>query len=81
MEGEAVPETTDPKLVTRDYKIISPEIPRTAKCIEWRRRLGQNPAFLTAVEKALANRRKELATCNQELEENPSDKEVKEKAA
>ena len=43
--------------------------------------MGQNPAFLEAVERSLANRRKELETCNQELEENPSDEEIKEKAA
>ena len=68
------------KLGTRKYKILSPGLPQTVKHIEWRK-LGQNPAFLVAVEKALANRRKELATYNQELEGNPSDKEVKEKAA
>ena len=43
--------------------------------------MGQNPAFLEALERSLANRRKELETCNQELEENPSDKEIKKKAA
>ena len=79
--GGAVPETTDMKLGIRDYKTISPGPPQTAKHIEWRRRLGQNPAFLKAVERALADRRKELDTCNQELEKNPSDAEIKEKAA
>ena len=79
--GGAVPETTDTKLGTRKYKILSPGLPWTAKHIEWRRRLGQNPAFLIAVEKVLVNRRKEVATCNQELEENPLDEEIKEKAA
>ena len=79
--GGATPETADPNLGTREYKVLSPGLPRTASHIEWRRRLGQNPAFLEAVERALANRRKELETCNQELEENPSDEEIKEKAA
>ena len=60
---------------------LSPGLQPTADRIEWRRRLGQNPAFLGAVERSLAKKRKELDTCNQELEENPSDEETKEKAA
>ena len=79
--GGATSETANPNPGTREYKVLSPWLPRTASHIEWRRRLGQNPAFLEAVERSLANRRKELETCNQELEENPSDKEIKEKAA
>ena len=78
--GEATSKTADSNLGPRDYKVLSPGLQRTANRIEWRRRLGQNPAFLGAVERSLAKKRKELDTCNQELEENPSDKEIKEKA-
>lgn len=79
--GGATSETADPNLATREYKVLSRGLPWTASHIEWRRRLGQNPSFLEVLERSLANRRKELETCNQELEENPSDKEIKEKAS
>ena len=79
--GGATSETANPNPGTREYKVLSPGLPWTASHIEWRRRLGQNPAFLEVVERLLANRRKELETCNQELEEIPSDEEIKEEAA
>ena len=77
----ATPQTADPNLGPRDYKVLSPGLNWTTDCIEWRRRLGQNPAFLESVERSLVKKRKELDICNQELEENPSDEETKEKAA
>ena len=74
------PEVTVSNLAPREYKILSPLLPRTPRHIEWRRRLGQNPAFLPALEGALTNKRKELAACHQELEEDPKSKENKDKA-
>ena len=79
--SETTPKPADPNPGPREYKVLSPGLKRTADRIEWRRRLGQNPAFLGAVERSLAKKRKELDICNQELEENPLDEEIKEKAA
>ena len=33
-------------LPPREYRVLSPLLPRTPRHIEFRRRLGQNPAFL-----------------------------------
>ena len=54
--GGATSETVNPNPSTREYKVLSPWLPRTASHIEWRRRLGQNPAFLEAVERSLTRR-------------------------
>ena len=48
--------------------------------IEFRRRLGQNPAFLPALERALIKARKKLVAHNQDLEEDPTTREDKEMA-
>ena len=39
--GGVTSEATVPNLGTRDYKILSPLLPRTPRHIEWRRRLGR----------------------------------------
>ena len=54
-------------------------LPWTPRHIEWRRRLGQNPAFLPALERALIKARKELVAHNQDLEEDPMTREDKDK--
>ena len=79
--GEATSKTADSNLGPKEYKVLSPGLQQTADRIEWRRRLGQNPAFLGAVERSLVKKRKELDICNQELEENPLDEVIKEKVA
>ena len=48
--------------------------------IEFRRRLGQNPAFLPTLKKALSKARKKLVAHNQDLEEDPTAREDKDKA-
>ena len=48
--------------------------------IEFRRRLGQNPVLLPALEKALSKARKKLVAHNQDLEEDPTAREDKDKA-
>ena len=58
------PNPADPSPGPRKYKVLSPGLPQTAERIEWRRKLGQNPAFLGAVERSLAKKRKELDICN-----------------
>ena len=44
------PEVTVSGLPLREYKVLSPLLPQTPRHIEFRRRLGQNPAFLPALE-------------------------------
>ena len=48
--------------------------------IEWRRRLGQNPVFLPALERALIKARKELVVHYQDLEEDPATRDDKDQA-
>ena len=48
--------------------------------IEFRRRLGQNRTFLPALKKALSKARKKLVAHNQDLEEDPTAWEDKDKA-
>ena len=71
------PEVTVSDLPPREYKVLSPWLPWTPRHIEWRRQLGQNPAFLPALERALIKARKELVTHNQDLEEDPMTREDK----
>ena len=78
--GGVTPEVTVPNLAPRKYKILSPLLPRhipSPRHIEWRKRLGQNPAFLSSLEGALTNKRKELTTCHQELEEDPKQRRTR----
>ena len=63
-ETQNTPEVTVSDLPPREYKVLSPLLPWTPRHIEWRRRLGQNPAFLPALESALIKARKELAAHN-----------------
>ena len=49
-ETQNTPEVTASDLPPREYKVLSPLLPRTPRHIEWRRRLGQNPAFLPALD-------------------------------
>ena len=79
-ETQNAPEVTGSDLSPREYKVHSPLLPRTPRHIEWRRQLGQNPAFLPALERALIKARKELVTHNQDLEEDPTTREDKGKA-
>ena len=79
-ETQNAPEVTSSDLSPREYKDCSPLLPRTPRHIEWRRRLGQNPVFLPALERALIKARKELVTHTQDLEEDPSTREDKGKA-
>ena len=79
-ETQNTPEVTVSDLPPREYKVLSPLLPGTPRHIEWRRRLGQNPAFFLALERALIKARKELAAYNQDLEEDPTTREDKDKA-
>ena len=73
-------EVTVSDLPPREYKVLSPLLPWTPRHIEWRRRPGQSPAFLPALERALIKARKELVSHNQDLEEDPMTREDKGKA-
>ena len=80
-EVEVEPNTADPSLGPRKYRIGSPLLTQKAKDIVRRRILGQNPKFLGALEKSLAKKKKELDIHNQELKENPLDEWAREKVA
>ena len=45
----------------REHGVLSPLLPQTLRNIELRRRLGQNKAFLPALERALTKARGRLA--------------------
>ena len=80
-EVKAGPNPADPSSGPRKYRILSPLLPWTAKDIERRKILGQNPKFLGALEKSLVKKKKELDISNQELKENPLDELAREKVA
>ena len=62
-------------LPTREYRVPSPLLPQTPRHIEFRRRLGQNPAFLPVLERALIKARKRLAAHHQNLKQDPTSRE------
>ena len=55
-------------------------LPWTPRHIEFRRRLGQNLAFLPALKRALIKARKKLVAHHQDLKEDPTTREDKDKA-
>ena len=63
---------------TREHKAPSPLLPQTLRHIELRRRLGQNKAFLPALERALIKARGRLATYHQNLKQGPNSRENEE---
>ena len=79
-ETQNTPEVTVSDLPPREYKVLSPLLPWTPRHIEWRRRLGQNPAFLPALKRVLIKARKKLVAHSQDLEEDPMTREDKDKA-
>ena len=62
---------------TREHKAPSPLLPQTLRHIELRRRLGQNKAFLPALERALIKARGRLAAHHQNLKQGPTSRENK----
>ena len=54
---------------TREHKAPCPLLPQTLRHIELRRRLGQNKAFLPALERALTKARGRLAMQHQNLKQ------------
>ena len=60
---------------TREHKAPSPLLPQMLRHIEFRRRLGQNKAFLPALERALIKARGRLAAHHQNLKEDPTSRE------
>ena len=63
---------------TREHKAPSPLLPQTLRHIELRRRLGQNKAFLPALERALIKARGRLAAHHQNLKQGPTSRENEE---
>ena len=59
----------------REHKASSPLLPQTLRHIELRRRLGQNKAFLPALERALIKARGRLAVQHQILKQGPASRE------
>ena len=62
-------------LPTREYKGPSPLLTQMPRHIEFRRRLGQNPAFLPVLERALIKARKRLAVHRQNPKQDPTSRE------
>ena len=60
---------------TREHKAPSPLLPQTLRHIELRRRLGQNKAFLPALERALIKARGRLDAHHQILKKDPTSRE------
>ena len=60
---------------TREHKAPSPLLPPTLRHIELRRRLGQNKAFLPALERALIKVGGRLAVHHQNLKQGPTSRE------
>ena len=76
-ETPNTPEAVVSDLPPREYRVLSPLLPRTPRHIEFRRRLGQNPAFLPVLERALIKARKKLAAHHQDLKKDPTSREDK----
>ena len=63
---------------TKESKVPPLALPKTVRCIELRRRLGQNKAFLPALERALTKARGRLAVQHQNLKQGHTPKESEE---
>ena len=74
-EAPNAAEAISSDLPTREYRGPSPLLTQTPRHIEFRRRLGQNPAFLPVLERALIKARKRLAVHRQNLKQDPTSRE------
>ena len=59
----------------KEQKVQPPLLPQTFRCIELRRRLGHNKAFLPALERALIKARGRLARQPQGQKQGPASRE------
>ena len=59
----------------KEQKVQPPSLPQAFRCIELRRRLGQNKAFLPALNRALIKARGRLAVQPQGLKQGPASRE------
>ena len=62
---------------TKEQEAQSPLLPQALRRIKLRRRLGQNKAFLPALERALIKARGRLAVQHQSLKQGPASRESK----